>query len=142
MRRFGGWPAIAFVLAACMPVVAPVMDDGPPQRPQLAIQVTNASDQEMAIGYEFEAFQSGGGGEGTVAPCELITLPFGPVGGSFIILVEGEVVFEDRVREAIPADAWVFVRVRISPDGEGEVFGTGVVAGIPDPAPRPIPDCG
>jgi len=131
----------ALLLAACMPVVAPIVDDGP-EGPQLAIQMTNGADQGVAIGYSFEAFQSSGGGEGSVGACEQATIPFGSVGGSFTILVDGESLFEHAVAAGTPADAWMVVRVTIGSDGEAEVTGTNLAARMPDPVMRPIPNCG
>lgn len=141
MRSLGAWLAIAVVLPACMPVVAP-LGDGGQEGPSLAIQVTNGADQEVAIGYSFEAFQSSGGGEGSVGACEQAMIPFGTVGGSFTILVDGESVFEHAVAAGTPVDAWMVVRVTIGPDGEAEVTGTNVAARMPDPVTRPIPNCG
>lgn len=57
--RFASALLAALVLAACAPVVVQIAD-GPLEGPQLAIQVANASDREVAVGYEFEAGNSGG----------------------------------------------------------------------------------
>ncbi|MEO7295689.1 MAG: hypothetical protein ABIZ57_06070 [Candidatus Limnocylindria bacterium] len=141
MRNLGAWLVFAFVIPACMPVVAPIVDDVP-EGPQLAIQVTNGADQEVAIGYSFEAFQSSGGGEGSVGACEQATIPFGSVGGTFTILVDGESLFEHAVAAGTPADAWMVVRVTIGSDGDAEVTGTNLAARMPDPVTRPIPNCG
>ena len=141
MRSLGAWLTIAFVLPACMPVVAPI-EDGGQEGPSLAIQVTNGADQGVAIGYSFEAFQSSGGGEGSVGACEQAMIPFSTVGGSFTILLDGESLFEHAVAAGTPADAWMVVRVTIGPDGEAEVTGTNLAARMPDPVTRPIPNCG
>ncbi len=66
MNRYGG-AFLILALTACTPVAVPIVD-GEPEGPQLAIEVVNASNQESEVGYEFEAVQSSGGGEGTVRP--------------------------------------------------------------------------
>ncbi len=141
MRWHGGALMIVLALTACTPVVVPIVD-GEPEGPQLAIEVINASNQESEVGYEFEAVQSSGGGEGTVGRCEQVVVPFGLIGGRYSILLDGEALIEGAVPPGLPADAWVVVRVEIGPDGEGEVIGPRVVARMPNPQPRRIGDCG
>ena len=128
------------MLAACAPVVVPI-GGGPPDGPQLAIHVANASDREVAVGYEFEAVNTGGGGEGTVGSCEQVVMPFGTVTGQYRVLIDGAPVHEAAAPAGVPAGAWVVVRVSIGPDGEPEVLGIGIAARMPDPDPRPIADC-
>jgi len=144
VRRPAGASIMAVVLTACMPVVAPIDFgvDGAPEGPQLAVEVANTSDREITIGYDFEEFQSSGGGVGTVAPCEQVAIPFGLIGGRYTVLLDGEALLERAVPAGAPADTWVVVRVRIDPDGGGEVIGSRIAVRMPDPQPRPISDCG
>jgi hypothetical protein len=135
--RFASVLLATLMLAACAPVVVQ-LPDGPLQGPQLAIQVANASDREVAVGYEFEAGTTGGGGEGTVASCEQVSMPFGPVSGQYRVLIDGAPVHEAAAPAGVRADAWFVVRVTIGPDGEAEVIGAGVTPLMPDPDPRPI----
>ena len=130
----------AQVLVACAPVVVPIAD-GPPGGPQLAIQVANASDRDVEVGYEFEDINTGGGGAGTVASCEQALMTFGFVSGRYRVLLDGVRVHEAAAPGGVPADAWVVVRVSISADGNAEVVGIGIAATMPDPDPRPIADC-
>jgi hypothetical protein len=139
MRFVSALPA-ALVLAACAPVVVPIAD-GPPDGPQLAIQVANASDRQVAVGYEFEAVNSGGGGEGTVASCEQALMTFGTVSGRYRVLIDGVQLHEAAAPAGVPADAWMVVRVSIGPDGDPEVIGAGIAVQMPDPDSRPIAGC-
>ena len=139
--RFAFALLAALVLAACAPVVVQ-LPDGPLEGPQLAIQVANASDREAAVGYEFDAGNSGGGGEGTVASCEQVSMTFGVVSGQYQVLIDGAPVHEAAAPAGIPAEEWFVVRVSIGPDGEAEVIGAGVTPRMPDPDPRPIAGCG
>ena len=138
--RFACVLLAALVLAACAPVVVQIAD-GPLEGPQLVIQVANASDREVAVGYEFEAVDTGGGGEGTVASCEQVSIPFGAVSGQYRVLIDGTPVHE-AAAPAGPADAWFVVRVIVDPEGDTEVIGAGITAQMPDPNPRPIAGCG
>ena len=135
--RFAPALLAALALAACAPVVVQ-LPDGPLTGPQLAIQVANASDREVAVGYEFEAGNTGGGGEGTVASCEQVAIPFGPVSGQYRVLIDGAPVHEAAAPAGVPGDVWFVVRVTIGPDGESEVVGAGMTRLMPDPDPRPI----
>ncbi len=141
MNRHGGALLIILALTACTPVAVPIVE-GEPEGPQLAIEVVNASNQESEVGYEFEAVQSSGGGEGTVRRCEQVVVPFGLIGGRYSILLNGEALIEEAVPPGLPADAWVVVRVEIGPGGEGTAHRPRVVARMPDPQPRRIADCG
>ena len=127
----------ALALAACAPVVVQ-LPDGPLEGPQLAIQVANTSDREVAVGYEFDAGNSGGGGEGTVASCEQVSIPFGAISGQYRVLIDGAPVHEAAAPAGVPAGAWFVVRVTIGPDGETEVTGAGLTPRMPDPDSRPI----
>jgi len=139
--RFASALVAALVLAACAPVVVQ-LPDGPLEGPQLAVQVANASNREVAVGYEFEAINTGGGGEGTVASCEQVSIPFGAVSGQYRVLVDGVPVHEAAAPAGVPADAWFVVRVSIGPDGDAEVIGAGMTPQMPDPNPRPVAGCG
>ena len=140
-RRFVAALVAAIALAACAPVVVQI-PDGPLDGPQLAIQVANASDREVAVGYEFEAVNTSGGGEGTVASCEQVAMAFGAVAGRYRVLIDGAPVHEAAAAGGVPADAWFVVRVSIGRDGEAEVIGAGISPQMPDPDPRPIAGCG
>jgi hypothetical protein len=131
----------ALVLAACAPVVVQIAD-GPLDGPQLAIQVANASDRQVAVGYEFEAVNTGGAGEGMVASCEQALMTFGAISGRYRVLVDGVRLHEAAAPVGVPADAWMVVRVSIGPDGDPEVIGAGLTPQMPDPDPRPIAGCG
>lgn len=130
----------ALVLAGCAPVGVQIAD-GPLEGPQLAVQVANASDREVEVGYAYEAVNEGGEGGGSVASCEQVSIPFGAVAGQYRVLVDGEAVHQ-AAAPAGPADAWFVVRVSINPDGDAEVIGAGLTARMPDPDPRPVAGCG
>ncbi len=141
--RFGGRFVSALLaalaLAACAPVGVQIAD-GPLDGPQLAIQVANASGRDVEVGYDFEAVDTGGGGEGNVASCEQVSIPFGAVSGQYRVLIDGAPVHE-AAAPAGPADAWFVVRVMIGPDGETEVIGAGMTPRMPDPDSPPITGC-
>lgn len=138
--RFVSALLTTLALAACARVVVQIAD-GPRDGPQLAIQVANASDREVAVGYEFEAVNTGGGGEGAVASCEQALMTFGTVSGRYRVLVDGVQLPEAAAPAGVPADAWVVVRVSVSADGDATVVGTGIAAMMLDPDPRPVADC-
>lgn len=147
MRRGAGAIAsLALVLVACMPVVAPAppgAEPGEPIGPELVIDVVNRSNREVRIGYEFEAPNSAGGGEGLMPPCERMMSPFGGVGGRFEILVDGDVVMAEVMPPGMPADGFVLVRVTIEPDGEVEVAPQPAWMRLPpDLVNQRLPDCG
>jgi hypothetical protein len=141
VKGLAGAVLVTVVLAACMPVVVPIAE-GPPEGPQLAIQIANASDREVKVGYEFEGPQMTGGGEGTVGSCEQVAMPFGPVSERYTILLDGEALHDAAAPAGVPAGAWVVVRISVDADGDANVTGSGIAPRMPDPNPRPIADCG
>jgi hypothetical protein len=129
-RRIVGLGAAATLLAGCaiagerFEVVEPA-EPAPPVPgavgPALVLDVTNASDADVAVGYEFADGASTGNGEGVAASCERSVTPYGPIGGAYEILVDGATVHEGRVPDA-PATVLI---VTIVIDAEGEVSVTG-----------------
>lgn len=137
---------IASVASGCAPVVMPVGEPAPPGGaigPQLVVAVANRSDRDVAVGYEFEAPSSGGGGEGLVARCELQEVMFGEVAGRYQVIVDREAAFDGVVPPGGPADGFLVVRLIVEPDGAVRLDGQPAWTRIP-PAlvNRPLAGCG
>lgn len=137
MRRLSAL-ALVLLLPACR--VGPAPDVGP-LGPALVLDVRNASDRELIIGYDFEAGASSGGGEGLVGPCERQAIMFGEIGGSYTVTVDGSSVVESTVPAGAPVDATMVVTVLVGPDGEVEVPPPAFVR-APNLDPATIPGCG
>ena len=135
--RHAAAAAILLILSACVPAPA---TNGAPIGPSLLIDVSNASNRQLEVGYEFEAGQNSGSGAGLIGPCSRQPMQAGQIGGAYVILVDGKSVLEATVPLSAPADAFMVVNVSVGPDGEVEVSPGGFVQ-APRVDTEPIP-CG
>jgi hypothetical protein len=137
---------LAGVTSGCAPIVVPVAEPGQPGAPigpQLVVAVENRSDRDVTVGYEFEAQNSSGGGEGIVVHCEYQQMVFGEVGGSYGVLVDGTPAFDGAVPSGMPADGFLVVRLSIDADGDVTPEGEPAWTRMPPPLTnRPLADCG
>lgn len=140
LRTFAASAALV-ALTACVPTAVTV-EPGQPVGPTLVIDVTNGSDAERSIGYEFEMGSMSGGGEGMLLACERTVLPFGEIGSSFSVLVDGHSVMEETLPPGIPADRFVVVRVTIAADGTATAVAPVLAARMPPIQTQQIPGCG
>jgi hypothetical protein len=145
-RRAVGLVMAATVLAGCtisgdsFEVVEPA-EPAPPAPgavgPALVLDVTNASDGDVAVGYEFVDEGSTGNGEGIAAPCERSVTAYGPIGGTYTILVDGGPIHEGRVPEVLAPV--LIVTLVIDREGEASVTGSRVSATNPAFGARQVP---
>jgi hypothetical protein len=154
MRRWSG-AAVAIIagalLAGCAPVIMPAAPDGGPPvpgeapdfGPGLALDVVNASDREVSVGFEFDSVNAGGGGEGTVPACERTVMTFGDVAGTYEVTVAGTTVVDAQVPPGMPARGYLFVRVQVDADGSASADGPPRwVAAEPASVTAPLANCG
>ncbi|MGH2417466.1 MAG: hypothetical protein ACRDFY_03960 [Candidatus Limnocylindria bacterium] len=134
----------ALLLTACMPVAVPLQQApaAPMEGPQLAVEIANGSNRELAIGYDFTAPASSGGGEGGVPACERTLIHFALVEGDYEVTLDGEPVSSGTVPANLPGSAWILVRLTVDADGMHEWLGSAVVAQAPEPFSRPVAGCG
>jgi hypothetical protein len=90
--------------------------------PAIVIDVTNASEVERTVDYQFADEVSSGNGGGLIGPCERSVTPYGPVAGTYEIRVDGEPIHEGRVPEGQAVS--LIVTITIRPTGEAVVTGT------------------
>ena len=122
--------ALPMLLAACAlggRVEAPELSG-----PTLVLEVTNASDVDVAVGYEFESPGTGGTGETLAAACRREAVPMSSVVGTYHVTVDGKTVWEDAVPLHADAGSFLVIRVRIGPDGEAEVAPPVILAAQPN----------
>ncbi len=142
--------ALLAVLLGCGPIIVPVHDRAvaepapmEPPAPELLLDVFNHSATELDVGYEFEADNVAGGGEGLIAACERHMMPFGMVAGDFEVLVDREVVLAGAVPRGAPDDGFLVVVITIEPDGTVEpVPPPRWVRAVPEFVNQPLFDCG
>jgi hypothetical protein len=137
MRRLAV-AALPVVLVACV-VDGQRMPE--PGGPTLVMDITNASADEVAVGYEFDAPNMSGTGETLAMPCRREAMPIGTISGTYRIKVAGDTVLEQSVPPAAGPDAFLVVRIGIDPDGEVEVAAPVVVLEPPN-ASAALPGCG
>ena len=132
--------AASVLLCAC--VAAPQPNAGP-AGPTLVIDVRNASDRELEVGYDFTAGVTSGTGASLVGPCQRHPLSVGEVGGggSYTIEVEGKTVVEGTVPASSPEGASIVVSVLVGQDGAVEVLPSTLVQ-APELDILSIPGCG
>jgi hypothetical protein len=145
-RSVAGFGTAATLLAGCaiagdrFEVVEPA-EPAPPVPgavgPALVLDVTNASDADVSVGYEFADGASTGVGEGVAASCERSVTPYGPIGGTYEIVVDGTAVHEGRVPDA--AALVLVVTVVIDADGDASVTGSRFSATDPAFGTRELP---
>jgi hypothetical protein len=139
MRRLA-IAALSLLLAAC--VVAPQPNQAP-SGPSLVIDVRNASERELDVGYEFTGGVMSGSGATLVAPCTRQPFPAGEVGGggTYAIQVEGKTVVESTVPASTPEGASIVVSLLIGSDGVVEVLPPSLVE-VPELDTSTVPGCG
>jgi hypothetical protein len=138
MRR-SAVAALPLMLAACVlggRVEAPELSG-----PTLVLDVTNGSDSDLAVGYEFESPGTSGTGETLATACRREATPLSSVIGTYHVTVDGKTVSEDRVPLHADAGSFLVIRVRIGPDGEVEVAPPIILAAQPNLSVA-IPGCG
>lgn len=136
MTRAGS-ALVAVLLTACL---AGQGQPAEPQRgPTFVTQVTNRSAEEVAIAYEFQSEQFGGGGEGLSPSCTRIGHSWGSVAGHYAVSVDGVTVFEGEAPRGMPPDGFFVIRIEVDPDGRATVAGPSAFTRLaPDLDPRPI----
>jgi hypothetical protein len=117
--------------------------EAPPQLfgPTLVLDVTNGSDGDVAVGYEFESPGTGGTGEALAEACRREAVPLSSIVGTYHVTVDGKTVWEDAVPLHADAGSFLVIRVRIGPDGEAEVAPPVILAAQPNLSVA-IPGCG
>jgi hypothetical protein len=137
IRAAGG--LVALFLGACMPgvTVDPVAAAGP----TLVLDMTNASSRERSVGYDFDGDGMSGTGEGLLGACARQVSPYGEVGGTYTIRVDGTSVLEGTVPPN-GAGGYLVIRVTITADGEVGVGAPTLVRREPALLMNPIPGCG
>jgi hypothetical protein len=138
MRR-SAVAALPLMLAACVlggRVEAPELSG-----PTLVLDVTNGSDSDLAVGYEFESPGTSGTGETLATACRREAIPLSSVIGTYHVTVDGKTVSEDGVPLHADAGSFLVIRVRIGPDGEVEVAPPIILAAQPNLSVA-IPGCG
>lgn len=151
----GGWvgpmaslAAVLGLAAGCMPVaVGPGGPDpaGPPPPqigPTLVLQLTNRSENALAVGYAFEGNNASGGGEGSIEPCQAVAMGFGEVAGHYRVLVGGEAVGEGDVPPGFGRFVFLIVDVSIDADGTVETRPHRISRVQPPMMPRAVARCG
>jgi hypothetical protein len=129
------------VLAGCAPVGPTVVGDAV-DAPELVLDVTNATTEEVVVGWEFAAEGHSGNGEALVAACRRESMAPSVVSGVYTISVDGEPIMEDRVPERASAETFLVVRIRIAADGEVQVDPPGVAVQPPPDVSGKMPGCG
>jgi hypothetical protein len=140
MRRLA-FAAAALLLTGCAPV-GPTVVTEPVEAPDLVLDVTNATPQEVVIGWEFEADGHSGSGEALIAACRRESMVPSVINGGYTISVNGETVAEGTVPERAGAETFLVVRVRIGPDGDVDVDPPGVALQPPPAVGANLPGCG
>ena len=131
--------ALSVVLTAC--ALAGRSEAPDPSGPTLGLDITNASDRDVVVGYEFGAPGSGGSGEVFQTACRRDAARFQTIVGSYHVTVEGKTVWEDTVLANAGSDEFLVIRVRIGPDGGVEVAPPVILAAQPNVGVA-IPGCG
>jgi len=131
--------ALPLMLAAC--ALGGRSEASDPSGPTLGLDITNASDRDVVVGYEFEAPGSGGSGEVFQTACRRDAARFQTIVGSYHVTVEGKTVWEDTVPANAGSDRFLVIRVRIGPDGEVEIAPPVILAAQPNLSVA-IPGCG
>jgi hypothetical protein len=137
---------VVLVAAGCMPVVAPVGQAGPGAGPgagpELVIDVANASNRDLSVGYEFQHPSMSGEGEGFAPRCARMSIGFGEIAGTYAIRVDGETVFEGEVAPELPSDGFFVVRLRVDPDGVVTADQPGWTRIAPETVEQRLQGCG
>jgi hypothetical protein len=135
--------AAIVALGGCFPTFTTVERAEPegPVGPTFVVDVTNASNEEQTVSYEYEAGNSSGGGEGSVIGCERTLIPFGPIGGSYTVLVNGKPAGEATLPANLPDDRFVLVRVTIAADGTATTAAPAFLAQMPPVQSESLPGC-
>jgi hypothetical protein len=137
MRRLAV-AAGSLLLAGC---VAGVQVAAEPPGPVLVLDITNASDRELAITHEFTANTFGGASGTSISACRQEAMDLGSVNGEYHVAIDGEVVHEGTVPDGVGADRFLVVRIRVDPDGEIEALPAAVL-GQGGQVSRALPGCG
>lgn len=140
MTRAGAL-ALGLLLAACLPVGVE-QAPGAPIGPVLVLDVTNISDRELEVVYEFDSLSSDGSGGGSFGACVRSISLWGEVAGTYSILVEREPLVEADVPPGMPADGYLVVALSIDPDGAARQTAPARWARVIESEERPIPGCG
>ncbi len=135
-------PFLALVITtACFPVSGPAVGPAQIRGPSVALVVTNRTNENRVIGYEFEAESTAGGGEGEV-PCGRTVILFGELVGSYVILADGQPVAEGQVPAAARAGTFLVFRIEIDEEGSASAMGPDVRAQPPDEQALIFENCG
>ena len=106
------------------------------------LDVTNRSDSDVAVGYEFESPGNGGSGGALATACRRDAAPYSTIFGSYRITVAGKTGPGGAPSRAnAGSDRFLVIRVRVGPDGEVEVAPPVILAAQPNLSVA-IPGCG
>ena len=141
MRRLAVAAGFSIILVAGCAMRSGPDPAAEPEGPTLVLDVTNESDRDVVVGYDFESAAMSGTGESFFPACRREATPHSTISGDYRVVVDGEVVLEDSVPPRASADTFLVVRMRIAPDGEVEVVAPGVMQ-EPLEAHTAIPGCG
>ncbi|MEO5985839.1 MAG: hypothetical protein ABIW50_04675 [Candidatus Limnocylindria bacterium] len=141
MIRLIGSAMLAVLVTACFPIVRQVSEPSQSEGVKVAFEVTNRSIGEVQIGYDYISAMSSGGGNGSVAGCERTVMEFGPVAGTFQILVDGDQVGQADVPEFVVREGFLVVPLEIADDGTVSIGAMRGVEAFAAPANQVIPGC-
>jgi hypothetical protein len=114
----------SLLLAGCVGGVEVAAE---PPGPIFVIDVTNASDGDVEVSYEFTANSFGGAGGMLILACRQEASELGSIDGDYEVAIDGQVVHEGTVPDGMGPDRFIVVRVRIDPDGEVEALPAAVL---------------
>ncbi|HUH16360.1 MAG TPA: hypothetical protein VMM85_00250 [Methylomirabilota bacterium] len=119
------------------------IDEPPPGGPQLVVEVTNRSDREVTFSYEFDQPQAtSGGGGGSMPACTTTVQGWGEIGGRYQLMINGVSTVQGSLPPGAGAGSFLYVRLRVDPDGETVAGQSGLVRQEPELISEPIEGCG
>lgn len=130
------------LVAGCGPTVVTI-EEPPPVGPQLVMELTNRSDRDLTFSYEFDQPQTmSGSGEGSMPACTTAVQLWGEIAGRYELMIDGVSAVQGSLPPGAGAGSYLFVRLRVDPDGEVVVGQSGLVRQEPELISEPIEGCG
>lgn len=107
------------------------------------VEVTNRSDRDLTFSYEFDQPQAmSGSGEGSLPACTTTVQGWGEIAGRYELMIDGVSTVQGSLPPGAGAGSYLFVRLRVDPDGEVVVGQSGLVRQEPELISEPIEGCG
>ena len=125
-------------MSAC--VTGVTVDQASTTGPTLVLDVTNASSDDVSVGYRFDGEATSGAGEGLSGACERLVQPYGEVLGTYSIEIDGTSALDAMVPPNA-AGAFLLIRVTIAADGSPTVAAPLLLRQMPDREMRPVAGC-